>query len=227
MASSLTSLVPMLNSTNYQQWASVMKLYLMSQGQWKYIIRLPPVPKSSFASTTKPLSSKKKAGEEDNDDYQNALKMYKDLNNKAVGNICLHLHHTIRYQFRNEDQAHFLWEKQNLTIELSYKFQHLWQELLSSQPKPGEYMSKQALHPACTNLCTMQAHFENICQPQFNCYWQSHCRHMLRLHFKCDRNVTGDHIVGKCWGYISNVNEMYLVGTSEELCDKAWNVPNM
>ena len=35
MSSTLTSLVPILDGTNYQQWAAQMQLYLMSQGQWK------------------------------------------------------------------------------------------------------------------------------------------------------------------------------------------------
>jgi len=35
MSSQLTSLVPVLDGTNYQQWAAAMQSYLMSQGQWK------------------------------------------------------------------------------------------------------------------------------------------------------------------------------------------------
>ena len=86
---------------------------------------------------------------------------------------------------------------------------------------------KRAMYPAYTDLCTMQAHWENICQPKFNCDWQSHCRYMLRLHFKCEGNVIGNHIGCKCWGYIWNVNGIYLVRTSEEHSAKACNVPNM
>jgi hypothetical protein len=35
MSSQLTTFVPVLDGTNYQQWASQMQSYLMSQGQWK------------------------------------------------------------------------------------------------------------------------------------------------------------------------------------------------
>ena len=86
---------------------------------------------------------------------------------------------------------------------------------------------KQTIYSACTHLSTMQAQCKNICQPQFNCYCQSHCRHMLRLHSKCEGNVIGNHIGCKCWGYMWNVNGMYLVRTLEELSAKACNVPNM
>ena len=35
MSSQLTNLVPVLDSTNYQQWSATMQSFLMSQGQWK------------------------------------------------------------------------------------------------------------------------------------------------------------------------------------------------
>ena len=35
MSSQLTNLVPVLDSTNYQQWSAAMQSFLMSQGQWK------------------------------------------------------------------------------------------------------------------------------------------------------------------------------------------------
>src|SRR5882757_10254629 len=37
MSSQLTSLVAVLDGTNYQQWAATMQSYLMSQGQWKCV----------------------------------------------------------------------------------------------------------------------------------------------------------------------------------------------
>ena len=42
MSSTLTSLIPILDGTNYQQWAAQMQLYLLSQGQWKATTDLPP-----------------------------------------------------------------------------------------------------------------------------------------------------------------------------------------
>ena len=46
-------------------------------------------------------------------------------------------------------------------------------------------------------------------------------------HFSTSELHGKNWFTDECWGYIWNVNEMYLVGTLEELCDKAWNVPNM
>ena len=37
MSSQLTNLVSVFNGTNYQQWATAMQSFLMSQGQWKCI----------------------------------------------------------------------------------------------------------------------------------------------------------------------------------------------
>ena len=45
MSSTLNTFIPMLNGTNYQQWAAAMQLYLMTQGQWRVITRNPPIPK--------------------------------------------------------------------------------------------------------------------------------------------------------------------------------------
>ena len=116
MSSALTSLVPVLDGTNFQQWASAMKSYLMSQGQWKCVARPP-----SFAISSKKApkaSSSKKTDEEEEetptavaipDDDQEAKEAFEELNDKAVGNIRLRLHHSIGYQFNDEDSAHKLW----------------------------------------------------------------------------------------------------------------------
>jgi hypothetical protein len=37
MSSQLTTLVPVLDRSNYQQWASAMQSYLMAQGLWKCV----------------------------------------------------------------------------------------------------------------------------------------------------------------------------------------------
>ena len=96
MSSALTSLIPVLDGTNFQQWASAMKSYLMSQGQWKCIARPP-----SFATSSKrapKASSSKKTDEEEEetatavaipDDDQEAKEAFEELNDKAVGNIRL------------------------------------------------------------------------------------------------------------------------------------------
>jgi hypothetical protein len=35
MSSQLSTFVPVLNSSNYQQWAAAMQSYLMAQGLWR------------------------------------------------------------------------------------------------------------------------------------------------------------------------------------------------
>ena len=61
-------------------------------------------------------SSSKTSGEDPanvaipNDDDE-AREAFEELNDKAIGNICLRLHHTIGYQFNNVDLAHKLWTK--------------------------------------------------------------------------------------------------------------------
>ena len=67
-----------------------------------------------------------------------------------------------------------------------------WLILTCTQDVPQNESSIQNV-PSMSHLRTMQVHCRNICQIQFNCYWQSHCRHMLMLH--------------------SNVTEMLLVIT--------------
>ena len=97
MSSSLTSPVPVLNGTNYQQWASAMKLFLLSQGQWRVISKLTPVFEAITTTASVSTSGKKKETEEDEPveeltvttDNQETIDEFKDLNNRAVGNIHL------------------------------------------------------------------------------------------------------------------------------------------
>ena len=96
MSSQLTNLVPVLDSTNYQQWSAAMQPFLMSQGQWKCTKpgAVPPgaptaeaeaeaegEPSTSVTATT---------GKED-------LASWNKDAEKALGNIRLRLHHTIGY----------------------------------------------------------------------------------------------------------------------------------
>ena len=116
MSSSLTSLIPVLDGTNYQQWASAMKLFLLSQGQWRVISKLTPVFEAITTAASVSTSGKKKEAKEDEPveeltvttDNQEAIGEFEDLNDKAVGNIHLRLH-TIGYQFNDVDSARALW----------------------------------------------------------------------------------------------------------------------
>ena len=97
MSSSLTSLVPVLDGTNYQQWASAMKSFLLSQGQWRVISKPAPVFEATTTAASTSTSGKKKDAEEDEPveelmvttDNQEVIDEFEDLNDKAVSNICL------------------------------------------------------------------------------------------------------------------------------------------
>ena len=86
MSTSLTTLVPMLNSPNYTSWAPIMQSFLMSQGQWKVLMNPPPK-----AVEESPATDTKEAVITNQQDISD----WWDLNATALGNLCLHLHHTI------------------------------------------------------------------------------------------------------------------------------------
>jgi len=55
MSSTLNTFVPVLDGTNYQQWAAAMQSFLMSQGQWRVIIKYAPIPKYEDATPVEPI----------------------------------------------------------------------------------------------------------------------------------------------------------------------------
>ena len=97
MSSQLTNLVPVLDGTNYQQWASAMQSFLMSQGQWKCVKTdaAPPTIREETKAEAAITSSNVAAWLEDAE--------------KVMGNIRLHLHHTIGYQFNALEKPTELW----------------------------------------------------------------------------------------------------------------------
>ena len=105
MSSQLTTLVPIMDGTNWQQWSASMQSFLMSQGQWKTTKEgaEPPkvwtetVGKDEDAVTTTYGQSEKENWLEDAE--------------KALGNIRLRLHYTIAYQFNDVEKPSTLWEK--------------------------------------------------------------------------------------------------------------------
>ena len=106
MSSQLTNLVPVLDGTNYQQWATAMQSFLMSQGQWKCVKRDAVVP---TVGTTEELLEEGKVkvvvtGQAEYDAYAEDAE-------KALGNIRLRLHHTIGSQFNEVDNPAYLWEQ--------------------------------------------------------------------------------------------------------------------
>ena len=104
MSSTLTSLIPVLDGTNYQQWAAQMQSYLLSQGQWKVTTDFTPT-----------LGTEVKEDEESKTKItvytnQEAVDYWEETANKALGNICLCLHHTIGYQYQSYDSPRELWD---------------------------------------------------------------------------------------------------------------------
>src|SRR5882762_84299 len=98
VSSQLTNLIPVLDSTNYQQWASLMQSFLMSQGQWKCV-------KSDACPPTIQEETKDQAAITHSD----VVSWLEDVE-KAMGNIHLRLHHTIGYQFNVVERPAELWE---------------------------------------------------------------------------------------------------------------------
>jgi len=126
MSSTLNTFVPVLDGTNYQQWAAAMQSFLMSQGQWRVITKDAPLPKYENSTPVEPIKTNE--GEVDvqatrraqaaadqtallsEPTNQDALDEWDESISKAVGNIHLRLHHTIAYQYNTEDDAATLWE---------------------------------------------------------------------------------------------------------------------
>ena len=111
MSTSLTTLVPVLNSTNYTSLAPIMQSFLMSQGQWKVIMN--PPPKAIYDKVETLETSTEEKAEVKN---QQEILDWWDLNAKALGNLHLRLHHTIQYNQRDATTAAQLWE----TLEDKY-----------------------------------------------------------------------------------------------------------
>ena len=96
MSSQLTNLVPILDGTNYQQWVATMQSFLVSQGQWKCVKEGADIPPKIKVE----------------DSVTNTAEIVSWLEDaeKAMGNICLCLHHTIGYQFKSEENPATLWK---------------------------------------------------------------------------------------------------------------------
>ena len=105
MSSQLTNLVPVLDGTNYQQWSAAMQSFLMSQGQWKCTKEGAEAPNTT--TTTREVeggpSVSVTVGKEEVASWNEDAEM-------ALGNIRLHLHHTIGYQFNDVNSLSTLWE---------------------------------------------------------------------------------------------------------------------
>ena len=104
MSSLLTNLVPVLDGTNYQQWSPAMQSFLMSQGQWRC------TKEGATAPTVGEITKEEEDGTSTSITTSEAeVTSWLEEAEKVLGNICLHLHHTIGYQFNDESEPTELW----------------------------------------------------------------------------------------------------------------------
>jgi hypothetical protein len=106
MTSQLTSLVPILDGTNYQEWSAKMTSFLMSQKQWKTVRGV-----SGYLPGCGPDPEAKDGKAKTVVIDQSAYDDWKDLSEQALGNIRLRLHFNIGYQFNEADDPKVLWEE--------------------------------------------------------------------------------------------------------------------
>ena len=107
MSSQLTTLTPILDGTNYQQWSAAMQSFLMSQGKWKCVKAGATAP--TITTIEAADGATRREGEKD-------LEEWNEVAEKALGNICLRLHHTISYQYNDEEDPVDLWD----TLKVKY-----------------------------------------------------------------------------------------------------------
>jgi len=101
------SLVPVLDGTNYQDWAAAMQSFLMSQGQWKVISR--PGPQYIYKAEDLEKDKTPKAGAIA--ENVEIVEAWNDIDDKALGNIRLRLNSNIRQLFKDMDISVTLWEQ--------------------------------------------------------------------------------------------------------------------
>ena len=95
------SLVPILNgSMNWQAWRLLMMNYLLSQGQWKVIANKFPAPDYETTTTVTKTDAEGTHTETVADTSkppknQSKIDSWFDTNDRALGNIMLHLHPTL------------------------------------------------------------------------------------------------------------------------------------
>ena len=140
MSSTLQTFVPVLDGTNYQQWAASMQSYLMSQGQWRCVIKDAPAPVK---------------GEDNVVTNQTTIDDWEANTSKAVGNIRLRLHHTIAYQYNTEESAKAIWE----ALQEKYgrpgvsraflEFKGTMETIIPGNQDPSPAIDKMMSHFAC------------------------------------------------------------------------------
>jgi len=130
MTSQITQHVLVLTGPNYQAWRPQMESFLMASGQWLVLSKeRPEKPVEATASTTKKSTGKSKADPEltavdtTNDltkrieAWEEKAEKWDETNMKALGNIRLHLHHSISFKFKEVLVAGALWKQLKEILE--------------------------------------------------------------------------------------------------------------
>ena len=95
-SNSLTTLVPVLDGTNYRRWAELMKAYLQQQGVW-IIVELP-------AGITEPSLAA-------NGSNRAEVMEWHQVQSKAMGTIRLRLNVEVAHQVADKTTAKDIWTK--------------------------------------------------------------------------------------------------------------------
>ena len=173
MSSTLNTFVPVLNGTNYQQWAAAMQSYLMSQGQWQAIVRNLPIPKYTDSVPVEPVlnqegktdvrATQRAQAAADRDAQlvgptnQDTIDKWDETVSKAIGNIRLCLHHTIGYQYNNVTSSSALWRLLNEQYgrpgisQAFIEFKGAMNTTIPSNSDPSPSLDKMKAHFMC--LC--------------------------------------------------------------------------
>ena len=149
MSSQLNSFVPVLDGTNYQQWASSMQSYLLSQGQWNCVKAGATPPVVVTLTSDNPEVEDTKTGEEEKTKWLETA-------DKALGNIRLRLHHNIYHQYEMINNPADLWRdllnkygSPGVTRALS-EFKGFMETTIPNGQDPGPALKK------------IQSHFVNL-----------------------------------------------------------------
>ena len=105
MSSQLSTFVCLFDGTNYQRWSEEMAAYLQSQGQWTAIVGYRPLIKEKDDEA----SEREKKPVYTYSDDPDKIEAWNEMSQKAIGNIRLRLHFTIRPQFADQKVPAELW----------------------------------------------------------------------------------------------------------------------
>ena len=150
MSSQLTSLTLVLDGTNYQQWSAAMQSFLMSQGQWKCV--------KTGAIASKVITIEAADGTK-SFEGEKELEYWNEVTEKALGNIRLRLHHTIAYQYNDEENPAILWGSLKTkygdpgTSQAFIEFKGIMDTVIPNNGDPS---------PACDKIMAHQARLKNM-----------------------------------------------------------------